>query len=226
MKYGSDESTTDPIQFTKPAFAVEPVEHRPTVVTPHTSDLILANHNTPPTDHTKPQPDSSSTGATTRDLRKTVLFVRSATYDITPFTSCFLIFVISRQMGFVDADEVPELCRLAQDYLRNMEGCKENIYQYLANGDNANALYAKLIEEFERCILSYFAFHWNRASFIITQRITKKLKVARVLSTFVEEIKAIKGDSKSCDDKVSIVQSERSSVLLLMGGGMGSGKST
>ncbi|CAI8616191.1 unnamed protein product [Vicia faba] len=139
---------------------------------------------------------------------------------------------VARQMGFVDAGEVPELCRLAQDYLRNTEGCKENIYQYLANGDNANALYAKLIEEFERCILSYFAFHWNRASFIITQvlssqsqpkinlknilleatrehrfeRITKKLKVARVFSTLVEEIKAIKGDSQSCDDKVSIVQ--------------------
>ncbi|CAI8592012.1 unnamed protein product [Vicia faba] len=92
----------------------------------------------------------------------------------------------------------------------------------------------------------------NRASFIITQvlssqsqpkinlknilleatrehrfeRIIKKLKVARVFSTLVEEIKAIKGDSQSCDDKVSIVQSERSPVLLLMGGGMGSGKST
>ncbi|CAI8595453.1 unnamed protein product [Vicia faba] len=75
---------------------------------------------------------------------------------------------VARQMGFVDVGKVPELCRLAQDYLRNTEGCKENIYQYLANGDNANALYAKLIEEFERCILSYFSFHWNRASFIIT----------------------------------------------------------
>ncbi|KAL5082355.1 hypothetical protein RYX36_010776, partial [Vicia faba] len=56
-------------------------------------------------------------------------------------------------------------------------------------------------------------------------RITKKLKVARVFSTLVEEIKVIKGDSQSCDDKVSIVQSERSLALLLMGGGMGSGKS-
>ncbi|KAL5063212.1 hypothetical protein RYX36_024949, partial [Vicia faba] len=58
------------------------------------------------------------------------------------------------------------------------------------------------------------------------KRITNKLKVARVFSTLVEEIKAIKGDSQSCDDKVSIVQSERSPVLLLMGGGMGSRKST
>ncbi|CAI8590513.1 unnamed protein product [Vicia faba] len=127
---------------------------------------------------------------------------------------------VARQMGFVDDGEVPELCRLARDYLRNTEG--------------------------------YFAFHWNRASFIITQvlssqsqpkinlknilleatrehrfeRITKKLKVARVFSTLVEEIKAIKGNSQSYDDKVSIVQSERSPMLLLMGGGMGSGKST
>ncbi|CAK8572069.1 unnamed protein product [Lathyrus sativus] len=159
---------------------------------------------------------------------------------------------VARQMGFVDASEVPELCRLAQDYLRNSEGCKESIYQYLADGEDANTLYVKLIDEFERCILSYFAFHWNRASFIISQvlstqsqpkinlknilleatrkrrfeRVTKKLKVARVFSTLVEEIKAIKGDSQSCDVKVSIVQSERSPVLLLMGGGMGSGKST
>ncbi|XP_058770790.1 calmodulin calcium-dependent NAD kinase-like isoform X2 [Vicia villosa] len=159
---------------------------------------------------------------------------------------------VARQMGFVDAGEVPELCRLAQDYLRNSEGCKESIYQYVANGEDPNALYAKLIDEFERCILSYFAFHWNRASFIISQvlstqsqtkinlkkillaatrehrfeRVTKKLKVARVFSTLVEEIKAIKGDSQSCDVKVPILQSERSPVLLLMGGGMGSGKST
>jgi tRNA A37 threonylcarbamoyladenosine biosynthesis protein TsaE len=45
----------------------------------------------------------------------------------------------------------------------------------------------------------------------------------------VEEIKAIKeikGDSQSCDLTDPIVPSERSPVLLLMGGGMGSGKST
>jgi len=79
-----------------------------------------------------------------------------------------LIFA-ARQIGFVDASEVPELCRLAQDYLRNSEGCKESIYQYLANGEDPNPLYAKLIDEFERCILSYFAFHWNQASYIISQ---------------------------------------------------------
>jgi len=79
-----------------------------------------------------------------------------------------LIFA-ARQIGFVDASEVPELCRLAQDYLRNSEGCKESIYQYLANGEDPNPLYAKLTDEFERCILSYFAFHWNQASYIISQ---------------------------------------------------------
>lgn len=82
--------------------------------------------------------------------------------------TCTFVFA-ARQMGFVDAGQVPELCRLAQDYLRNSEGCKESIYQYVANGEYPNALYAKLIDEFERCILSYFAFHWNRASFIISQ---------------------------------------------------------
>jgi tRNA A37 threonylcarbamoyladenosine biosynthesis protein TsaE len=45
----------------------------------------------------------------------------------------------------------------------------------------------------------------------------------------VEEIKAIKGikgDSQSSDLTHPIGHSERSPVLLLMGGGMGSGKST
>ncbi|KEH42750.1 calmodulin calcium-dependent NAD kinase isoform X2 [Medicago truncatula] len=158
---------------------------------------------------------------------------------------------VARQIGFVDASEVPELCRLAQDYLRNSEGCKESIFQYLANGEDPNPLYAKLIDEFERCILSYFAFHWSQASYIISQvlstesqpkihlknillaatrehrfkRVAKNLKVTRVFSTLVEEIKAIKGDSQSCVVKDSVVHTERSPVLLLMGGGMGSGKS-
>ncbi|KAK2401986.1 P-loop containing nucleoside triphosphate hydrolase superfamily protein [Trifolium repens] len=162
---------------------------------------------------------------------------------------------VARQMGFVDANEVPELCRLAQDYLRNSEGCKESVCKYIANGNDPNSLYEKLIDEFERCILSYFAFHWNQASYIISQvlstesqpkinlknillaatreyrfeRVTKKLKVTRVFSTLVEEIKAIKGikgDSQSSDLTHPIGHSERSPVLLLMGGGMGSGKST
>ncbi|CAI8603086.1 unnamed protein product [Vicia faba] len=107
---------------------------------------------------------------------------------------------VARQMGFVDAGEVPELCRLAQDYLRNTEG-----FILLFIGTE---LHLSLPREHR------------------FERITKKLKVTRVFSTLVEEIKAIKGDSQSCDVKVSIVQSERSPVLLLMGGGMGSGKST
>jgi hypothetical protein len=53
--------------------------------------------------------------------------------------------------------------------------------------------------------------------------------MTRVFSTLVEEIKAIKGikgDSQSSDLTHPIGHSERSPVLLLMGGGMGSGKST
>lgn len=57
------------------------------------------------------------------------------------------------------------------------------------------------------------------------KRVAKNLKVTRVFSTLVEEIKAIKGDSQSCVVKDSVVHTERSPVLLLMGGGMGSGKS-
>ena len=50
--------------------------------------------------------------------------------------------------------------------------------------------------------------------------------MTRVFSTLVEQIKAIKGDSESTDVMVPMAHSERSPVLLLMGGGMGAGKST
>ncbi|XP_012569826.1 calmodulin calcium-dependent NAD kinase-like isoform X2 [Cicer arietinum] len=155
-------------------------------------------------------------------------------------------------MGFLDVSEVPELCRLAHDYLTKFEGSKQSIYEYVANGEDPNSLYKKLVDEFERCILSYFAFHWSQASYIISQvlstesqpkinlknillaatrkrrfeRVTENLKVTRVFSTLVKEIKAIKVVSHNCDVMDPIVHSERSPVLLLMGGGMGSGKST
>ncbi|KAK7278460.1 hypothetical protein RJT34_23489 [Clitoria ternatea] len=153
---------------------------------------------------------------------------------------------VARQIGFEDGGEVPALCKLAHDYLIKPKECVESIYEYIANEDPN--LYAKLINEFNTCILTYFAFHWNQASDVISQvfsvespqkielkkmlleatrvkrfeAVTKNLKVTRVFSTLVEEMKAI----QSTDTKVPIAQSERSPVLLLMGGGMGAGKST
>lgn len=75
----------------------------------------------------------------------------------------------ARQMGFEDADEVPELCKLANGYLRKAKGCEESIYEYFAKEKDADSLYVKLVDEFERCILSYFAFHWNQASSVVSQ---------------------------------------------------------
>ena len=49
------------------------------------------------------------------------------------------------------------------------------------------------------------------------ERVTKNLKVARVFSTLVEEMKAIKVDSQKTNDIVHTVHTERSPVLLLMG---------
>ncbi|KAJ9182221.1 hypothetical protein P3X46_006242 [Hevea brasiliensis] len=160
---------------------------------------------------------------------------------------------VARQLGFTDPNECARLCKLAYDYLRKSKDCEANIYEYFANEAKAESLYVKLIEEFERCILCYFAFHWTQVSHLITQvindesekkpklkdfvmaatrkqrfdRVTKDLKVTRVFSTLVEEMKAIgKGDSQSSDLMVPMALSERSPVLLLMGGGMGAGKST
>lgn len=56
---------------------------------------------------------------------------------------------------------------------------------------------------------------------------TKNLKVTRLLSTLVEEMKAIgippAGESHLM---VPMAHCDRSPVLMLMGGGMGAGKST
>ncbi|KAL0414399.1 UNVERIFIED_CONTAM: Calmodulin calcium-dependent NAD kinase [Sesamum radiatum] len=164
---------------------------------------------------------------------------------------------LARQMGFEDESECPELIKLGYEYLKRSKGVDGKIYEYLANHPNADpeALFVKLVEEFERCILAYFAFHWSQAPLIITQvlsvdseqkrlkdlvmaatrkqrfeKITKDLKVKRVFSTLVEEMKAIgtKGNEalNHSDVMVPAALSERCPVLLLMGGGMGAGKST
>ncbi|KAJ6689296.1 hypothetical protein OIU85_005675 [Salix viminalis] len=166
---------------------------------------------------------------------------------------------VARQMGFADANECPRLCSLAYDYLKRSEGCENNIFDFFANQPEVESLYVKLIEELERCILTYFAFHWSKASLFISQvmdvesvkkpklkghchgshkfvnylkkqrfeRVTKNLKVTRAFSTLVEELKAIRRGETHCTEvMVPVALSERSPVLLLMGGGMGAGKST
>ncbi|KAF3333079.1 Zeta toxin [Carex littledalei] len=160
---------------------------------------------------------------------------------------------VARQMGFEDASQCPQLGKLALDYLRKTNGYKEKIFAYFAKEPDAEALYVKLMEELEQCILGYFAYHWDQATFMISQalkaenepkrklknmvleatrkqrfeKVTKNLKVTRLLSTLVEEMKAIgippAGESHLM---VPMAHCDRSPVLMLMGGGMGAGKST
>ncbi|KAL7177765.1 hypothetical protein ACSBR2_031011 [Camellia fascicularis] len=163
----------------------------------------------------------------------------------------------ARQIGFEDGSECPQLCKLAYEYLKKSKECESTIYEYFADEPNVDELYVKLVEEFDRCILAYFAFHWSQASLMISQvlsidsdkkklkdlvlaatrkrrfeRVSNDLKVTKVFSTLVAEMKAIgsigsNGDSSKCTDvMVPVVHSKRSPVLLLMGGGMGAGKST
>ncbi|KAM7256443.1 hypothetical protein ACFE04_012184 [Oxalis oulophora] len=162
---------------------------------------------------------------------------------------------VVRQMGIEDASDCPQVCKLVYEYLRKSKGCEHSIYDYFANEAQGDSLYVKLIEEFDRCILTYFAFHWNQASFIINQvlddesdqqstklknifmaatrkkrfeNVHKNLKVTRLFSTLVEEMKAMGRDTalNSSDVMVPMAHRDRSPVLLLMGGGMGAGKST
>lgn len=72
-------------------------------------------------------------------------------------------------MGFADKRECPTLCKLASEYIRKLDGCEEEIYNFFAGEPEADSLFIKLVEEIERCILSYFAFHWSQASHTIGQ---------------------------------------------------------
>ncbi|XP_057438582.1 calmodulin calcium-dependent NAD kinase-like isoform X2 [Lotus japonicus] len=163
---------------------------------------------------------------------------------------------VARQMGFNDRRMCPHLCRLASEYIRKCEGCEDDIYAFFEREPDADSLYVKLVEEFERCILSYFGFHWNHGDIMISQvlsselepkkklkhivmaatreqrfeRVAKNLKVASVFNTLVEEMKAmgvaVNDDSQCTEVMAPVAHSDRSPVLLLMGGGMGAGKST
>ncbi|KAL0724045.1 hypothetical protein Bca4012_038644 [Brassica carinata] len=169
-------------------------------------------------------------------------------------------YYVARQLGIEDPNECPHLCKLANAYLMKTKGYAENVYEYLVNEAEVDSLYIHLLEEFERCILTYFAFNWTQSSNLISQilsdesdqkvpklkdfvmaatrkqrfeRVTKELKVKRVFSTLVAEMKAINIGSSGgsgephCTEVMSpVAHNKRSPVLLLMGGGMGAGKST
>ncbi|XP_042387310.1 calmodulin calcium-dependent NAD kinase-like [Zingiber officinale] len=166
---------------------------------------------------------------------------------------------VARQLGFEDSRECPILCKLANGYLRRSNECEDNIFDFLSQEQEHESLYVKLVEELDKCILGYFAFHWSHAPFLITQvlsadhehkmklknfvmeatrnirfeRVAKDLKVTRVFSTLVEELKAIGIIHQEEFRRSEVVlpapadaSEYRSPVLLLMGGGMGAGKST
>lgn len=77
--------------------------------------------------------------------------------------------IAARQMGFTDRRECPNLCKLACEYIRKADGCEDDIYTFFSGEPDADSLFVKLIEEFERCILSYFGFHWDQADLMISQ---------------------------------------------------------
>ena len=76
---------------------------------------------------------------------------------------------VARQMGFKDRRDCPNLCKLAAEYISKSECCEEDIYSFFSQEPDADSLFIKLVEEFERCILSYFGFHWSHADLMISQ---------------------------------------------------------
>uniref|UniRef100_A0ACD5VUU3 Uncharacterized protein n=1 Tax=Avena sativa TaxID=4498 RepID=A0ACD5VUU3_AVESA len=166
---------------------------------------------------------------------------------------------VAKHIGFDDPNECPHLCTMACDYLKKTQGYDQNLLAFFHNNVNPDAMIVKLIEELDRCILSYFSFHWKSATQVITQvltaehprgklksmvleatrkmrfeRVTRELKVTRLFSTLMDELKVIGISSHdfyqprcpTTEVMVPAAHSTRSPVLLLMGGGMGAGKST
>ncbi|KAJ4754567.1 P-loop containing nucleoside triphosphate hydrolases superfamily protein [Rhynchospora pubera] len=159
---------------------------------------------------------------------------------------------VARQLGFEGMHECLHICQLANDHLKQTKGHEESIFAFFANEPNAENLTIKFIEEIDKCIMGYFAYHWNHATSMITQilshddsklrnmvmeatrklrfeRVLRELKVTRIFSTILDELRAIgvtKNESKCTNVMIPAARSDRSAVLLLMGGGMGAGKST
>ncbi|KAG8370765.1 hypothetical protein BUALT_Bualt13G0017500 [Buddleja alternifolia] len=138
---------------------------------------------------------------------------------------------VARQMGFMDKRECPNLCKLASNYISKAEGCENDIYEYFASEQDADSLFIKMVlgaESEPKKKLKHIVMAATREQRF--ERVTKNLKVARVFNTLVEEMKAIGlvslDDSQCTDVMVPMAHKDRSPVLLLMGGGMGAGKST
>ncbi|XP_078429846.1 calmodulin calcium-dependent NAD kinase-like [Wolffia australiana] len=159
---------------------------------------------------------------------------------------------VARQLG-LEESKYPRLRKVANDYLKKTKECEENIFALFAGSPDAETLHVEFLDELDRCILGYFAFHWEHATLMIRQvlaaeseqkekklknavleatrkmrfeRVSRDLKITRVFSTLTEEMKAIGLDSRCTQVMVPAAPSERSPVLLFMGGGMGAGKST
>lgn len=81
----------------------------------------------------------------------------------------FWAWFAARQIGFKDGSDCPQLSKLVYEYLKRSKVWEEKVYEYFDNEQGAESLYVKLVEEFERCILAYFAFYWSHACFMITQ---------------------------------------------------------
>jgi hypothetical protein len=89
-------------------------------------------------------------------------------------------------MGFKDRRHCPNLCKLASEYIRKSEGCEDDIYAFFEHEQNADSLFVKLVEEFERCILSYFAFHWSLGDLLISQVL--RIKCLNILLSYYDLI--------------------------------------
>lgn len=86
-------------------------------------------------------------------------------------------------MGIEDVNECPNLCKMAHDYLRRTKECEDNLFAFFANDPDHESLYVKLVEELDKCILGYFAFHWNHTTPLIKQVTTQDI-LGKFYSTY------------------------------------------
>ncbi|XP_057817926.1 calmodulin calcium-dependent NAD kinase isoform X2 [Cryptomeria japonica] len=169
---------------------------------------------------------------------------------------------VARQLGLKEGNTWCWLSKFANDYVRESRSdsndSREEFFAYLTglfSVDEIDSLYSELVREFEACMLSYFAFHWEHYLVIVDQvldsnshskkrlraailsatrkqrfeRVVRTLRTKNVFSTLVELLKAIGKCSPHSHENNEIDTAnanERHPILLLVGGGMGAGKSS
>eukprot|EP00897_Mesotaenium_endlicherianum_P009991 jgi/Mesen1/901/ME001156S00135 len=152
---------------------------------------------------------------------------------------------VVRQVGVPpDHPVAAPLAQAAEDYLKGdkskADHSRDEVLALICSATEAQSeitLTAQhLVAELDACLVTYFGFHWHHADVLVDQRYKKVMEhlgPKQQMSILVEEMRALAHHAPEAsavpqqgEVLVPAASGVRSPVLLLLGGGMGAGKST